>query len=80
MRVKNPSGVKAFGGHLRRLREARGLSQQELADMANVSKLTVQRIENAKFSATLDVLLSLAHGLQMPLREMMDFPVPKENL
>nr|WP_255749481.1 helix-turn-helix transcriptional regulator [Pontibacter liquoris] len=65
--------------HLRRLREERGLSQQELADLADVSKLTVQRTENAKFSATLDVLISISRALRVSLPELVNFDVPEES-
>jgi transcriptional regulator with XRE-family HTH domain len=71
--VKNPAGLQAFGTHVRRLREARAFSQQALADHADIAKATVQRIENAQYSVTLDILFSLARALQLPLREMMDF-------
>ena len=71
--VKNPASVEAFGVHLKKLREARGWSQQAPADYADVAKLTVQRIEHAKGAPTLDVLVSLARALQLPLRELMDF-------
>lgn len=76
--VKNPTGVAAFGTHLRRLREARAYSQQALADHADVAKATIQRIENAQFAVTLDVLISLARALHLPLRELMDYPNPEE--
>ena len=69
--MKNPAGIKAFGAYLRHLREARGMSQQELGDYADVAKMTVHRIETAQFSATLDVLLSLAKALNVPLYELM---------
>ncbi len=68
--MKNPAGIKAFGAHLRHLHEERGMSQQELADYADVAKMTVHRIETAQFSATLDVLLSLAKALTLPLHEL----------
>jgi transcriptional regulator with XRE-family HTH domain len=71
--VKKPASVKAFGLHLRALREQRGWSQQELADVANVSKKTVYRIETAQVSPTLDVLVCLAEGLEMPLQELVNF-------
>ena len=77
--MKNTAGIQAFGLHLRRLREERGMSQQELADLADVSKLTVQRTELAKFSVTLDVLLSLARALRVPLYELVSFSVPDEQ-
>jgi transcriptional regulator with XRE-family HTH domain len=71
--VKNPAKVKEFGVHLRRLRQAKGLSQQQLADLADVSKITVQRIENAKFNVTLDTLISLSTALETPLSKVFHF-------
>jgi transcriptional regulator with XRE-family HTH domain len=71
--VKNPASIKAFGTHLRKLREERDFSQQQLADIADVAKITVQRIENAKFTVTLDVMISLARALKMPLKELTNF-------
>ena len=74
--VKNEVVLQAFGQHLRRLREARGWSQQALADVADVSKPTIYRLETARYSVTLDVLASLAQGLEISLSELMQFPVP----
>ena len=71
--MKNPARVEAFGMHLKKLREARGWSQQALADYADVAKLMVQRIEHVKGKPKLDVSLSLARTLQLPLRKLMDF-------
>ena len=61
--MKNPAELKAFATHLRMLREKAGMSQQELADTSEISKITVQRIENAKYSVTLDTLISISEGL-----------------
>ena len=71
--MKNPAEIKAFATHLRILREKAGMSQQELADTAYISKLTVQRIENAKYSVTLDTMVSLATALNIPLKKLVDF-------
>ncbi len=70
--------LRTFGQHLRQLREARGWSQQALADVADVSKPTIYRIETARYSVTLDVLVSLAQALEIPLAELVSFagPVP----
>ena len=73
--MKNPLAIKAFGIHLRQLREANDLSQQDLANIADVAKITVQRIENAKYTVTLDVLISLADALNIPLKQLTDFQV-----
>ena len=74
--VKNEDVLQAFGQHLRGLREARGWSQQALADVSDVSKPTIYRLETARYSVTLDVLASLAQGLEIPLSELMQFSVP----
>jgi DNA-binding XRE family transcriptional regulator len=71
--LKNPAKIKAFATHLRVLREKAGMSQQELADTADISKITIQRIENAKYSATLDTLISIAEAIQVPLKKLLDF-------
>jgi DNA-binding XRE family transcriptional regulator len=71
--MKNPAGIKAFATHLRTLREKAGMSQQELADSAELSKITIQRIENAKYSVTLDTLISISDALQIPLKRLVDF-------
>ena len=76
--MKNPHGIEVFGKHLRKIREHHGLSQQELADMADVAKLTIQRIENAKFCATIDVLISISKALEIPLNKLTDFELPNE--
>jgi transcriptional regulator with XRE-family HTH domain len=71
--VNNTAAIKAFGIHLRVLREKAGLSQQGLADAAGVAKITVQRVENAKSSASLDLLVTLADALDISLKKLVDF-------
>jgi transcriptional regulator with XRE-family HTH domain len=72
--VKHAAGILAFGHHLRRLRKARKLTQEALADYAEISRPTVQRIEKGQAAPTLEVLLSLAKVLEVPLRELVDAP------
>lgn len=65
--------IKNFGPHLRALREKAGMSQQELADTAELSKITIQRIENAKNDPTLSTLCAIAGALNIPLKKLTDF-------
>ena len=71
--VKKPASIQAFGQHLRQLREARGWSQQALADAADITKKTVYRVETAQTAPTLDILVCLAEGLEIPLPELVAF-------
>ena len=72
--MKNSAAVHAFGAHLRRLRQDRGWTLEELAYEADLALLTVHRVETAKSAATLDVLLSLARAFGVPLRQLVDSP------
>lgn len=72
--MKHAAGILAFGHHLRRLRRARKLTQEALADYAEISRPTVQRIEKGQAAPTLEVLLSLAQVLNVPLRDLIDAP------
>ncbi len=71
--MKNPQHIVAFGRHLRKLREEKEWSQQQLADMANVPKITIQRIELAKSSPNLDMLVSIANALEIELCDLVKF-------
>jgi transcriptional regulator with XRE-family HTH domain len=71
--LKNPAEIKALATHIRVLREKAGMSQQELADTAEISKLTVQRVENAKYSVTIDTLVSISNALNVPLKKIVDY-------
>ncbi|GGF28003.1 helix-turn-helix domain-containing protein [Hymenobacter cavernae] len=71
--MKKAAIRQAFGTHLRLLREQRGWSQQALADVADVAKKTIYRLETAQTSPTLEVLACLAEGLEIPLRDLVDF-------
>lgn len=77
--MKNLAEIKSFGTYLRKLREEQELSQQQLADIADVAKITVQRIENAKFTVTLDVMISLSKALGISLSELVNFKVSKKK-
>lgn len=70
--VKNPGGIKAFGRHLRAVREARSLSLKELGDLANVDKSSLYRIEVGIASPNLDLLISVARALHLPMHELMN--------
>lgn len=54
------------------------MSQQELANVSDLPKITVQRIETAKYRATLDVLISISKGLSISMSQLLDFVPPDE--
>jgi transcriptional regulator with XRE-family HTH domain len=50
--------------NLRRLRHAKGLSQEELADRAGINRNYVGMLEREQHSATVDMLEKLAEVLE----------------
>ena len=72
--MKNPAGLQVFANRLRLLRQARGYSQQKLADIANVEQSTIKRIELRQLAPTLDLLISLSRALALEVRDLVDDP------
>jgi transcriptional regulator with XRE-family HTH domain len=45
-----------IGDALRNIREKKGYSQDELAEIMNINRSTISKIENGKFNLSLDYL------------------------
>lgn len=72
--MKNPAGLQIFANRLRLLRNERSLTQQALADYANLEQSTIARIEARKLAPTLDVLISISRALQMEVYDLVHDP------
>jgi transcriptional regulator with XRE-family HTH domain len=46
-----------LGERIRTVREKRGYSQEQLAEIMNINRSTISKIENGKFSITVDYLV-----------------------
>lgn len=46
-----------LGDKIRQVREEKGYSQEQLADLMNINRSTISKIENGKFSITVDYLV-----------------------
>ena len=58
--------AKAFGQALRKARESGGLSQEDLAGLANVDRTFVSRAERGVCQPALATVLMLADALEIP--------------
>ena len=56
---------EVFAGNLRRLRKARGLSQEDLADAADLDRTYISALERRRFAASLDVVQAIALALEV---------------
>jgi transcriptional regulator with XRE-family HTH domain len=59
-----------LGRRISELREKHGLSQTQLADMAEVGRAHLSQIENGAVAARIDTIYSVAQALEIPLEEL----------
>ena len=59
------------GGNVRRLRKARGLTQEDLAEAASLSQQHISEIETGKQNPMLLTLFGLAKALGATLTDLM---------
>jgi transcriptional regulator with XRE-family HTH domain len=59
-----------LGRRISELREKRGLSQTQLADMAAIGRAHLSQVENGAVAARIDTLYSIANALELTLEEV----------
>ena len=62
--------AEGLGNRLRELREAKGLTQAQLADLIGVSRKTVNTVENGVFIPSTVVALKLAKALGCSVEDL----------
>jgi transcriptional regulator with XRE-family HTH domain len=62
-----------LGARIREIRKARGLTQEQLAEMIDVEQKHVSRIESGKNYPTIDRLEKMAAALKVPLMGFFEF-------
>jgi transcriptional regulator with XRE-family HTH domain len=75
-----------LAGNVRQLRDARGLTQDQMARLAGIPRATWGHVESGAGNPTLSVLHKVALALQVPLEELTSAPraisrrYPKQSL
>lgn len=65
--------IRAFGENVRRLREQKLLSQEELYDLAGLSKNQIGNIERGEVNTTISTAYAIAKALNISIPELFDF-------
>lgn len=65
------AGKQSMGGRIRQLRQATGMTQEELAAGAGIGRVTLVRIERGEQSPRYDTLVALAAALGRPLAALL---------
>lgn len=77
MAVSGPSIQRKFGQRLREIRKQKGISQENLAADAGVSRTYVSDIERGERNVSLTTIERFAMALEISMAELMpDWPRP----
>lgn len=60
-----------FAQNLKKYRRLRGISQEELAHLADIDRTYVSALERKVYSASLDVVASIAKALDVEASELL---------
>ena len=71
---------KKIGEFFKRLRNEKGLTQQDLADMLNINNRTISRWENAVTMPDFDILIELAKYYDVSVEELLNGERTEENM
>jgi transcriptional regulator with XRE-family HTH domain len=66
-----------FGKKLRKIRRNKDVTQEQLAELIGVSADFISQIERGLNSPSFETLLKLAEVLEVPPRDLFDFPEEK---
>lgn len=64
---------KLLGLNIAYYRKANGLSQEKLAELVNISRTHMSRIETAECSVSLDVIFEICNALKITPAKLFDF-------
>lgn len=71
---------RGFGSHIKSLRRARGMTQEVLSHLADLSADTIRRLEHGAFSPSLETLRKLCIGLDITLTTLFEtFELGEQN-
>ncbi len=70
-------GNKNFGNNLKRLRESKNLTQEELAELIGVEYQTISRIETGLYFTSYENLQKIAQALNINISDLFNIPTEK---
>lgn len=65
--------TEELGQNIRKIRELKSFSQQNVADSIETTQKQLSRIENGQTSPTFDVLIKITKALDVGLNELLNF-------
>ena len=73
MKAQQYDKYRLLGLNIAYYRKERGLSQEALAELVNISRTHMSRIETADCAVSLDVVFDICDALCVPPKKLFDF-------
>lgn len=73
VKSKDEKYLRAFGNHLRKLRKDHNLSQENLANDADIPINQIGRIERVEVSTTLSTMRAISKALNIHITDLFSF-------
>ncbi|HEX8577199.1 MAG TPA: helix-turn-helix transcriptional regulator [Flavobacterium sp.] len=67
--------IISLGIFIRQIREQKKISQQNLADICDLPKSTIGRIERAEINTTIKTLVKIANALELEPYKLLQFTI-----
>jgi len=71
--LKDDDFIKKFGKRLKHIRESKGLSQEQLSLLTEVSQSQIARTELGQVNTSISHLATYARFLKVEAKELLDF-------
>lgn len=71
--IKENIKLQIFGKNIAKYRKAKGLTQNQLADLLDISREHLAKIETAKRGISINLLFRLSEVLSTPEKDFFDF-------
>ncbi len=65
--------IYVLGKKIAQIRQSTGLSQNNFAEILHISREHLAKIETAKRSVSLDLLINIADSLNIKVKDLIDF-------
>ena len=78
-KIRNSKYLKVFGRNLYQLRIERGLSQEQLANDADMPINQIGRIERGEINTTISTAYALSDALKITTKDLFDFEFIKNS-
>ena len=73
VKSRNLKKLKAFGSHIRQIRNQKKLTQEQLADLAGISENTIATLESGKLNTTVATCFDIAKALGVEPKDLFEF-------